>query len=520
MVRLALLCLGLCALGVCAAPEGKDSARSRSVAGGATPDRYGRIVLPGRVKGPLRVAVLPFRCEIPGGSEFCRNGNERVAYFIDTFPGMSLIPDGDVARAVPNHHRSGAVGYREHRVFRSRLQADVIILGKFVRNAWMVGQRVSNRIWYRMLSAHTGQFIHSSEDVIPELSTRERWKNYTGAQRDRLIGNHSAYGGPARSLRLRQTHRVRACPRDSAERRLWDHELSGKKYGPGFQYPEAADAGSIIAKTQKPLLPYYLHRPPGWEKTGWSYPLLVFLHGSGSMSDTLTPRVLMSSPLYGVLSWKGSTPSIDSARLKGMNKFLKGSFIVMPQLPKTGEPVWLAKPINEVVIAVAKQYPVDLRRVYVTGGSRGGSGTWRYGYALPGRLAALAPVAGATVVSGPTKCLDDTPTWAFHGFDDKLLGYGDTVGNMELQLQGALFWGDVELTENYPYTGSRLDQSALEHLTLPIRDSQPGEWQRGVPNPKSKWALTLFARKGHLIFGLTYSQRELWEWMYAQRLAD
>ena len=48
----------------------------------------------------------------------------------------------------------------------------------------------------------------------------------------------------------------------------------------------------------------------------------------------------------------------------------------------------------EVISLVQKAYPVDKKRLYLTGHSMGGGGTIHLGFNHPDRFAALAPVAG------------------------------------------------------------------------------------------------------------------------------
>src|SRR5206468_3124323 len=65
-----------------------------------------------------------------------------------------------------------------------------------------------------------------------------------------------------------------------------------------------------------------------------------------------------------------------------------------------------------------KEYKVDPKRVYLTGLSMGGYGTWSLATAYPDRWAAIVPVCGA---GNPEKAyrLKHVPCWCFHGDDDK-----------------------------------------------------------------------------------------------------
>jgi predicted peptidase len=74
---------------------------------------------------------------------------------------------------------------------------------------------------------------------------------------------------------------------------------------------------------------------------------------------------------------------------------------------------------------VEKKYAVDLHRVYLTGLSMGGYGTWSLGLTYPERFAAIAPMCGGGdyitpyLAGGARKAaLLNLPIWAFHGGKD------------------------------------------------------------------------------------------------------
>jgi len=69
---------------------------------------------------------------------------------------------------------------------------------------------------------------------------------------------------------------------------------------------------------------------------------------------------------------------------------------------------------------VSKKYRIDENRIYVTGLSMGGYGTWDLAIKYPNRFAAIAPVCGG---GDPTKAsvLKDLPIWVFHGAKDEVV---------------------------------------------------------------------------------------------------
>jgi len=72
----------------------------------------------------------------------------------------------------------------------------------------------------------------------------------------------------------------------------------------------------------------------------------------------------------------------------------------------------------EVIDAVRREFPIDDRRIYVTGQSMGGAGTWNMIAARPRFFAAAVPCCGAPSKDDGTASLD-TPVWSFHGDSDQ-----------------------------------------------------------------------------------------------------
>lgn len=149
-------------------------------------------------------------------------------------------------------------------------------------------------------------------------------------------------------------------------------------------------------------------------KGGW--PCIVFLNGSGECG-TDGQRQLTQGLLPAVLNRPQEWPFV----------------IVFPQKPAS-KGKWAAH--TEMVMAclgrAEERWPVDADRVYLTGLSQGGNGTWEIGAAKAGVFAAVAPVCGfadpaGTAVRWPgdsatlSEALAATPVWAFHGEKDDVV---------------------------------------------------------------------------------------------------
>ena len=156
-----------------------------------------------------------------------------------------------------------------------------------------------------------------------------------------------------------------------------------------------------ISKTGK--LNYWLHVPAGKAPEG-GWPVIVFLHGAGERGNNLT------------LVKKHGIPKVA-----GRDKDFP--FIaISPQCPKYSWWLFHFEDVMAVLDQVLDTQPADRSRVYLTGMSMGGNGTWGLAYRYPKRFAAIAPICGhdlfiTGVMENPRK-LRDIPIWAFHGAMD------------------------------------------------------------------------------------------------------
>lgn len=134
-----------------------------------------------------------------------------------------------------------------------------------------------------------------------------------------------------------------------------------------------------------------------------AYPLIVFLHGSG---ETGTDGV------------KQAKVGLGPAIAKEEKSF--PFFAVFPQSQKR---TWKADSDDAaralaILDQVQKDYKIDGKRIYLTGLSMGGYGTWSLATAHPDKWAAIVPVCGG---GDPTQAdkIKHIPTWCFHGDADK-----------------------------------------------------------------------------------------------------
>lgn len=190
---------------------------------------------------------------------------------------------------------------------------------------------------------------------------------------------------------------------------------------PGKQTPEQLD------RAVKVSLKYLLYLPKNYEKES-AWPLMLFLHGAGERGDDLE-KVKKHGPPKLIAAGK-DFPFV----------------VVSPQCPngRWWEPVELAALLDEI----AEKYKIDRERIYVTGLSMGGFGTWSLAAYQPTRFAALVPICGGGEPF-TTKLYAKTPVWVFHGAKDPVVKLDRSDSMVEaLKKNGA----DVKYTV-YPEAG-------------------------------------------------------------------
>lgn len=151
-------------------------------------------------------------------------------------------------------------------------------------------------------------------------------------------------------------------------------------------------------KPQQVELRYWLFLPQSYDKQQGKLPLLLFLHGAGERGTDLEAVKKHGPPLL----------------VEKQPDF--GFIVVSPQCPKDTR--WNSAEMVKLVEHVANTYRVDRQRMYVTGLSMGGSGTWSLLAEQPGLFAAGIPICGRGDLASVPQ-LAKTPIWAVIGGKDK-----------------------------------------------------------------------------------------------------
>jgi predicted peptidase len=88
--------------------------------------------------------------------------------------------------------------------------------------------------------------------------------------------------------------------------------------------------------------------------------------------------------------------------------------LVSPQCPSGF--YWRGNVIMGLIDDIVENYSIDATRIYLTGSSMGGYGTWQISHEYPERFAAIAPLCGGGLFVSPyfMERLKNLPVWAFH----------------------------------------------------------------------------------------------------------
>jgi predicted peptidase len=207
--------------------------------------------------------------------------------------------------------------------------------------------------------------------------------------------------------------------------------------------------------TQELQLEYLLALPKGYAEGSERWPLVLFLHGAGERGSDLAKVEIHGPPK--LIAAGQQIPAI----------------VVSPQCPAnewwTADTHLLA--LERLLDEIVAKYRVDEDRIYLTGISMGGYGTWALAARQPERFAAAAPICGGGNALPAGRQLRNLPIWAFHGDADPV---------------------------------------------VPVAESQRMvDAVRRAGGTLAK--ITIYPGVGHDSWTQAYEDPALWEWLFAQR---
>lgn len=153
---------------------------------------------------------------------------------------------------------------------------------------------------------------------------------------------------------------------------------------------------------------YVKYLPKDYDETK-TYPLVFFLHGAGERGEDL-----------------------DIAMRHGYMKYVRESgqeypfIFIAPQCPEDKYWGCFTESLLAFLDDIIATLPVDKRRVYLTGLSMGGTGTWMLAMACPEKFAAIAPICG-TGIYWNGGALVRTPIFMYHGDCDTVVPISESI---------------------------------------------------------------------------------------------
>lgn len=201
-------------------------------------------------------------------------------------------------------------------------------------------------------------------------------------------------------------------------------------------------------------LRYLIYLPTGYDDSEARWPVVLFLHGAGERGDDIN-RVKIHGPPKRI-EQGASFPFI----------------LVAPQCP--ADRWWSVDALDGLLDQIVKDHRVDEDRIYVTGLSMGGFGTWELAMTFPDRFAAIAPVCGGgNDVPIRIARLKKLPIWVFHGAKDQVV----------------------------PLSQSQKMVDALKAVDGNVR-------------------FTIYPDAGHDAWSETYDNPEFYDWLMSQRRSE
>jgi alpha-L-fucosidase 2 len=275
-----------------------------------------------------------------------------------------------------------------------------------------------------------------------------------------------------------------------------------------FQFRSFTSAGAS--------LPYRLFIPENYSRQQ-KYPLILTLHGVGESGADNVAHVKKNRVAE---RWaEDSTQNIQKC------------FVVSPQCPTSDKwvnvPAWTniyysTQTLQEsaslgrtlaLVDSLIKEFPIDTNRLYITGLSMGGYGTWDVLARHPGKFAAAIPVCGGSDTS-KANLIRPTPIWTFHGAVDNTVPPQATRSMIERF--EALGTPVVKYTAQYTnyFSGSTITREKLTSkidsgattIFCEFPDGDHGIWTNTYNEPLiTKW---LFKQKKQPPVAVSFDSRE------------
>ena len=162
----------------------------------------------------------------------------------------------------------------------------------------------------------------------------------------------------------------------------------------------------------------YRMSAPQFPSPGKLYPLIIFLHGSGECGTDNKKQIKFGLPyLMKSLIMLNQQVVILAPQCQRGNGWVQ-KLAMQAEYSAAKRPTASMEVMMDLCHYVIRSLPVDKNRIYITGLSLGGFGTWDAIQRYPDFFAAAVPVCGGGDLK-KVKKLKRLPIWIFHGDKDK-----------------------------------------------------------------------------------------------------
>ena len=226
---------------------------------------------------------------------------------------------------------------------------------------------------------------------------------------------------------------------------------------------------------------YNLYIPDEYTTGSEDFPVIVFLQGGLAVGGEVD--VIFNWELPNDLKYPTDLDSeVNQIRL---NQFI----YVMPHI-SIGQFYENIEALKSILTELSEEYRIDEDRIYLTGLSRGGHGTWGIASRMPEWFAAIAPICGAPHGISLTNNLVNIPIWTSHNTDDRMVPHRHTV-----------------------VTVNRIEELSGEkfHRTQSIDAVNYEDWD---------WIFTSTPSKSHDAWSDMYDNPNFYKWLLKYKRAD
>lgn len=197
------------------------------------------------------------------------------------------------------------------------------------------------------------------------------------------------------------------------------------------------------------------------------FPLIIFLHGSGERGNDNIAQLkwgvqqfaseikMISHPAFVV------APQCPENSSWSNISFIPGSRKITLQ-PTPAKPMAL---LRELVADLVKRFGIDTNRIYITGLSMGGFGTFDAMERYPKLFAAAVPVCGGGDTSRAAS-IAHIPTWIFHGAEDAAVDPALSLDMLQAMTKAGAHPGFTQYPEvgHFSWLGAYSDDLMMDWL--------------------------------------------------------